>query len=443
MRVLRPLWPLFLLGLATAGCGTTGAASPADPSPSPSATPPSEWPMYGHDSARTSRNPSEAGLTVARVGALAPQWQAQVGIGPLPPSCTPAVAGGRVFVGSSRTDGDNFFAFDARTGQRLWSASLGQPQAGTVGIGASPGVGNGIVVAGGADAAYYGLDAATGAIRWRHALDSGPNDFAWASPLISGNRVWIGVSSEGEPPGQGEVRLLDLGTGALVARLAIVPDGERGGDIWNSPALSPDGTKLVLATGNDFGRFDGALTRAIVALDPASLNVIDSRQEGTPENDLDFGTSPVVFGDAQGRTLVASNNKNGTIYAYDLLRLSAGAIWQRQEGISVGLMPAFDAASRTLWFGGDNGRLFAVDAATGVDRFPGSTVGFMNGNLALAGELVLANSTGRAMVLEASTGRLLRALVPDNAGRNFSGIAVAGGSLYWLSGEYLNAWGLP
>lgn len=399
--------------------------------------------MYGHDAARTSHNPSEAGLTVARVGALAPHWQAQLGMGALPPSCTPAVAGGSVFACSSRAEGDNFFAFDARTGQRLWSATLGQPLPGTVGIGASPAVGNGIVVAGGADGAYYGLDAATGALLWRHALASGPADFAWASPLIAGNRVWIGVSSEGEPPGQGEVRLLDLATGALAARRVIVPDGERGGDVWNSPALSPDGTRLVLATGNDFGRFDGALTRAIVSLDPATLDVIDSRQEATPDNDLDFGTSPVVFGDGQGRTLVASNNKNGTIYAYDLQRLSGGAIWHRQEGISVGLMPAFDAVTRTFWFGGDNGRLFAVDPATGADRFPASTVGFMNGNIALAGELVVANSTGRAMVLEAATGRLLRALEPANTGRSFSGIAVAGGSLYWLSGEYLNAWGLP
>lgn len=441
MGIHRLLWPLFLV--ASIGCGTTGATTAVDPIPSPSATALSEWPMYGHDVGRTGRNPNESRFTAARVGALAPQWQASVGTGALPPSCTPAVAGGRVFACSSRADGDNFFAFDARTGQRLWSANLGQPQPGTVGIGSSPGVGNGIVVAGGADAAYYGLDAATGAILWRHALDSGANDFAWASPLIAGNRVWIGVSSEGEPPGRGEVRLLDLATGALVASRPMVPAGERGGDVWNSPALSPDGARLVVTTGNDFGRFDGPLTRSVVSLDPATLEVIDSRQEGAPENDLDFGTSPVVFGDPQGRTLVVANNKNGVVYAYDLLRLGAGPIWQRQEGISVGLMPAFDAASKTLWFGGDNGRLFAVDAATGLDRIPASTVGFMNGNVALAGELVLANSTGRAMVLEAATGRLLRTLEPASAGRNFSGIAVAGGSVYWLSGEYLNAWGLP
>jgi outer membrane protein assembly factor BamB len=399
--------------------------------------------MYGHDVGRTGRNPNEPGLTVARVGALAPRWQAALGMGPSPPSCTPAVAAGRVFACSSRADGDNFFAFDARTGRMLWSANLGRPSEGTVGIGASPAVGNGIVVAGGADAAYYGLDAATGALLWRHALDSGTNPFAWASPLISTNRVWIGVSSEGEPPGQGEVRLLDLSTGTLLARRTMVPDGERGGDIWNSPALSSDGARLVVTTGNDFGRFDGPLTRGVVSLDPGTLEVIDSRQEGTPENDLDFGTSPVVFGDAQGRTLVAANNKNGVTYAYDLLRLDAGPIWQRQEGLSVGLMPAFDAASKTLWFGGDNGRLFAVDAATGQDRIPASTVGFMNGNVALAGELVLANATGRAMVLEAATGRLLRVLEPAGVGRNYSGIAIAGGSIYWLSGEYLNAWGLP
>jgi len=173
MGSLRSLGSLLLVGLAAAACGSSGT-SPAEPSPSAPPTPASEWPMYGHDAARTSYNASEAGLTVARVGALAPRWQAQIGTGPLPPSCAPAVAGGRVFVCSSRTDGDNFFAFDARTGQKLWSSYLGQPQGGTVGIGASPAVGNGIVVAGGADGAYYGLDAATGAIRWRHELASGP-----------------------------------------------------------------------------------------------------------------------------------------------------------------------------------------------------------------------------------------------------------------------------
>jgi outer membrane protein assembly factor BamB len=360
-------------------------------------------------------------------------------MGSRPPSCTPAVAGGRVFACSSGTDGDNFFAFDAKTGALLWSADVGRPGASTVGIGASPAVADGIVVAGGADGAYYGLDAATGALRWRHALDAGRHDFAWASPLAAGGRVWIGVSSEGEPPGRGEVRLLDLQSGTLLARETIVPDGQLGGDIWNSPALSPDSTALLVTTGNDFGGFDGPLTRAVLELDPQTLAVIASRQEAVAGLDLDFGTTPVVFGVA-GRTFVAAINKNGVLYAYDLAHLAAGAVWQRKEGIAVGLPPAFDARSGTLWFAGDNGQLFAVDAQTGANRFAPAAVGFMNGNLALAGDLVLASSGGRVVVLEAATGTILRVLAPEGAGPSYSGVAVAGGSVYWLSGEYLNAW---
>jgi outer membrane protein assembly factor BamB len=218
-----------------------------------------------------------------------------------------------------------------------------------------------------------------------------------------------------------------------------VPDGQRGGDIWNSPALSPDSKALLVATGNDFGGFDGPLTRAVVELDPRTLAVIASRQEAVAGLDLDFGTTPVVF-DAGGRTLVAAINKNGVLYAYDLARLAAGAIWQRKEGIAVGLPPAFDARSGTLWFAGDNGQLFAVDAQTGANRFAPAAVGFMTGNLALAGDLVFAPSGGRVVVLEAATGRSLRLLTPAGAGPTYSGVAVAGGSVYWLSGEFLNVW---
>jgi outer membrane protein assembly factor BamB len=430
--------PLLLCVLAGVGAACNTASTPEDASPSPSPVGVSEWPMYGHDASRSSRNPVET-FKVAAVGGLVPRWQAQLGMGALPPSCTPAVAGGRVFACSSRTDGDNFFALDAKTGAVLWTADVGRPGASMVGIGASPAVADGVVVAGGADGAYYGLDAATGALRWRYELDAGPHDFAWASPLVAGGRVWIGVSSEGEPPGRGEVRLLDLQSGALIASLAIVPDGERGGDIWNSPALSSDSKALVVATGNDFGGFDGPLTRAIVQLDPQTLAVIASRQEAVAGLDLDFGTTPVVYS-VGARTFAAAINKNGVLYAYDLARLAAGAVWQRNEGIEVGLPPAFDAASGTLWFGGDNGQLFAVDAQTGVNRFPPAAVGFMNGNVALAGDLVLAPSGGRVVILEAATGRIVRQLEPAGVGRTFSGVVVAAGFVYWLSGEYLNAW---
>lgn len=431
-----------MAALAALGCRNDASAPPPDAGGTPVASGPNEWPMYGHDLARTGHNPGETALSASAVPGLVARWQAFVDIGPLPPSCSPAVAGGRVFACSSRTEGDNFFAFDAATGRPLWTADLGLPRSGTVGIGASPAVSGGVVVAGGADGAYYALDASTGSILWRHDLEE-RKGFAWASPLIASSLVYVGVASEGEPPGSGEVRALDLETGALVASQHLVPQGVLGADIWNSPALSPDGQSLVVATGNDFGGYDGPYTRALVAMDPITLAIRDVRQEAAPGLDLDFGTTPVLFTDRPGRTLVAAQNKNGVLYTYDLGRLSAGAIWQRQNGLAVGLMPAFDSTLGTLFFAGDNGQLFGVDPATGVDRWPSVAVGFMNGNLALANGLLFASSGGRVFVLDATSGRVRRSLDSDNPGRSFSGVVVAGGAIYGMSGGYLNGWGLP
>jgi hypothetical protein len=55
----------------------------------------------------------------------------------------------------------------------------------------------------------------------------------------------------------------------------------------------------------------------------------------------------------------------------------------------------------------------------------------------------VAAASGKVFVLEAATGRILRQLTPANPGRSFSGIAVAGDAIYWLSGGTLNAWGVP
>lgn len=441
---------LALLVLSALGCGSASTSPTPATSPSPpDSSVPNEWPMYGQNAARTGLNPGETAISAATVARLVPRWQAFVGQGRLPPSGSPAVAGGRVFVGSSVGEGDNFFAFDAASGRTLWTADVGHwpiPDD-TVGIGAGPAVAGTVVVAGGGDAAYYGLDAATGALLWRHDLDAGPGGFAWASPLVANGRAYVGVASEGgNPPVAGEVRALDLSTGALLARQRLVPEGEHGASVWNSPALSPDGRTLVVTTGEDVHGYDGPYNRAVVALDPLTLEIRQANKQATPGLDLDFGTSPVIFRDGGGRTLVGANQKNGVIFAYLLADLAAGPLWQRALGISVGMMPAYDpgqGGGGTLFVAGDNGQLFALDPATGADRYPPLALGFMHANMAIANGLVFVSTGGRALILEGATGRLLRTLDPANAGASFSGVVVAGGFVYWLSGPYLNAWGLP
>jgi outer membrane protein assembly factor BamB len=407
-----------------------------------------DWPMYGHNPSRTSYNAAETTISAQNVGRLVQLWTATLGMGAHPASSGPVVSGGRVYVGSSVPTGPNFMSVEAATGRILWSADLGHDFSGpdSVGLGATAAVAGSVVVIGGGDSAYYGLDAASGRILWRHALDVGPSGFAWASPLVQGGRAYIGVASEFDnPPVGGEVRALDLATGALLARRAFVPDNQRGADIWNSVAASPDGRTLFVATGEDAGRYDGPYNRAMVSLDPASLQIFQANKQGTAGLDQDFGTTPVVFRDRQGRVLVGANNKNGVFYAYAADALTAGPIWTRGIGISPGMMPAYDpdrGAGGTLFIVGDNGIVYGVDPADGRDRWPPLAVGFTHGNLALANGLLFANTGGRVYVVETASGRLLRILDPPAAGAAYSGIVVAGGRVLWMAGPLLNAWGL-
>jgi outer membrane protein assembly factor BamB len=111
----------------------------------------------------------------------------------------------------------------------------------------------------------------------------------------------------------------------------------------------------------------------------------------------------------------------------------------------VGTLPAYDpdlGQGGTLFVVGDNGLLFGVDPGTGGDRWPPLAVGFANGNLAIANGLVFMGAGGGVAVVDGSTGALLRVLTPADPGPTYSGVAVAGGLVYWMSGPYLDAWGV-
>jgi outer membrane protein assembly factor BamB len=421
-------------------------ADPTTPTdaPTPSAR---DWPTYGQNASRTGYNAGETAFDRDTVERIAPLWSATLGLGPLPSSSTPSVAGGRVFVGTSATTGPNFFALDLATGRTVWAADLGHlfPGPGSVGLGATPAVAGAVVLAGGGDSAYHALEVATGRRLWRHDLDAGPSGFAWASPLVLGARAYIGVSSEFDNPAVGgEVRALDLATGALLARCAFVPPTERGADVWNSVAATADGQTLFVGTGEDYGRYDGPYNRALVSLEPATLRILHADKQGESGLDQDFGTTPVVFTDRLGRTLVGASNKNGVFYAYQADAITSGPIWSRAVGINPGMMAAYDPGrgpGGTLLVTGDEGMLYGVDPADGQDRWPPLFLGTSHGNLALTNGLVFANVAGRVAVLESATGRVLRVLDPGVAGGAFSGVVVAQGKVLWMAGPTLQAWG--
>ncbi len=233
--------------------------------------------------------------------------------------------------------------------------------------------------------------------------------------------------------------------GQLLARQYFVPEDKLGADLWQSPALSPDGSTLVVATGNDFNGYNGPYTRAVISLDPMTLDIKQAGQEGDAERDFDFGTTPIIFHDSTGRPLVGSANKNGTFYTYALDNINSGPIWSRPVGIRIGMMPAYDpnfGPGGTLFILGASDRLYAVNPATGNNRWPDVEANGRS-NMAVANGLIFLNDNGVLRILAETNGQLLRVIIPDHQGTSNSGVAVANGFVYWLSGSYLNAWSLP
>src|SRR5262249_8044859 len=150
----------------------------------------------------------------------------------------------------------------------------------------------------------------------------------------------------------------------------FVSDTQAGGGIWNSPAVTADGSTLLVVSGEDFdGCTPCALTRSMISLDPSTLALRQDNHQGPPGDDRDFGSTPVIFHDAQGRNLVGANHKNGDFYTYVITDIDAGPLWSFSPGIAVGMMPAYDptfGAGGTLFVYGNANRLFAVDPANGA-----------------------------------------------------------------------------
>ncbi|MDQ3929150.1 MAG: PQQ-binding-like beta-propeller repeat protein [Chloroflexota bacterium] len=418
---------------------------------------PGDWPMLGHDVSRTSFNPDEHALSAANIDRLVPRWRALINPGGIPAGSAPSVSNGYVYIGGSAVEGPNFFAFDASSGATLWQTSLGYAPSDCadegieVGIGSTAAISGSVVVVGGGDAAYYGLDADTGAMLWRDPLDVGPSGFAWASPLVAHNRAYYGASSYCDNPSvRGEVRSVDLGSGKPIASRFIVPKGKAGGGVWHAPTLSPNGRTLVVATGEDFEGYDGPLNRALVSLDALRLDVLQSNQQGALNSDQDWGSTPVILSDSQGRTLVAATHKDGSIRAFALDSISEGPIWTRRVNAAIAMTPGYDPTfgpGGTLFFIGykEHGNwLYAVDPATGVDRWtPAPLPNYTLGNMAIANGLVFLNLNGTLHIYDEHTGKLLRSMEPPDAGPSWTGPVVSHGFVYWTSGAYLNAWSLP
>jgi len=380
-------------------------------------------------------------------GWLAPAWTRRLG-GPV--ASSPTVYGRTVYVGDwSGTE----WSIDAETGQEIAARYLGltdAPQCNppALGVTSAGAADRGVLFVAGGDDSFYALDLADLSIRWRRSL--GDNSatggyYGWCSPAVVGDRVLQGIASNCDNPFvPGGLVALDARTGDLLASVSFVPRGQVGNGIWTSPAVDVEAGKVFVTTGSGLAYGTG-LGYSIVRLDLASLSVEDWWKVGLsgPFWDADWGSSPTLFLDPQGRKLVGAGHKDGHYYGFDRGRLGDGPVWSTavategevpQGGDGTISTAAFDGAR--LYVGGGIppegsgdvlGSVSALDPATGAilwrAGFPGpvlAPVSVVNGvAFAAGGNLVAA--------IDGMTGRFLWSFQTPSP--CYGGIAIAGKSI--------------
>jgi polyvinyl alcohol dehydrogenase (cytochrome) len=266
---------------------------------------------------------------------------------------TPAVAGGRIFIGAA--DG-SVYALDADTGCVYWTFSA------AAGVRVSPSVGGGRVYFGDLRGNVYALEASTGALIWKTRADEHPLAVITGSPKLEGGRLYVPVSGRDESIAatnpayecctfRGSLAALDAKTGKRIWQTYTIRElpkpagqnkagakrfGPSGVALWSSPTLDLQRKAIYVGTGVNYSNPPTDTSDAILAFDMDTGRLLWSRQftEGDSYNfacvgqdrtncprdpfiDADFGNSGILRSLPGGRRVLVASDKAGVVYAVD------------------------------------------------------------------------------------------------------------------------------
>jgi polyvinyl alcohol dehydrogenase (cytochrome) len=221
------------------------------------------WRMWGGNLHNTHSSRFERLLSPRNVGQMSVKWMFQTG-GDI--SATPTVEDGALYLPDWA---GNIFKIDTQSGQAIWKHQLTEYTGITGSLSRnSPAIAGGMVILGDQAAGIIlALDKFSGSLIWKTVVDPHPAARITSSPVVYGERVYVGVSSREESlalqPGykftfRGSVKALDLNTGAVVWTAYTVPDGYAGGAVWGTFAVDTSRRALYATTGNNYAIPDSA-----------------------------------------------------------------------------------------------------------------------------------------------------------------------------------------
>jgi len=234
-----------------------------------------QWRVSGHDFANSRSQPDEVRITPANAHSLTVKWVFPTGADV---SATPTVSGDAVFFPDWA---GNLFAVNKHTGQLIWSHKISDYDGSTGALSrTSPAIHGNDIIVGDIEVRFalhdganiIAADRRTGALRWITHVDSHPTAQITGSPVVFGDVVYVGVTSQEETFAlapffglpyacctfRGSVVALDANSGKLLWKTYTVPDnggqpgGYSGGPVWQPPAIDPIRHQLYVGTGNNY-----------------------------------------------------------------------------------------------------------------------------------------------------------------------------------------------
>ena len=428
------------------------------------------WTSFGQDRQNTRHQGDETKISVATVGSLAKKWEFTTG-GDV--SATPAVDATAVYFPDWA---GNLYKVNRATGTQIWKASI-PAITGLPGdkARATPAVTDRLVIVGtqgpfGLGGKMLAFDKLTGALVWSTQVEAHPAAVITQSATVFAGNVYIGVSSLEEAlaafiPGypccsfKGSMTALDEKTGYLKWKTYIVPDGYSGGAVWGSgAAVDPRLKQIYIATGNNYSVPQSVLDCVALAGDDsvAQSQCLPANNHFDSIMALDMATGAVRWSkraipyDAWNVDCIPFFGDGSNCPS------PAGPDYDFGQGPSL-----FNAISRgggvrrTVGAGQKSGQYWALDPATGTERWvtntgPGGTAGGLQWGSAVDGRRIYtanANSNakpwtlpsgqitdqGMWSALNATTGAIIWQTVPPHGGGASGPASSANGVMFGCS----------
>ncbi len=464
--------------------------------PNDSKKPQPEWNGWSPD-VTNSRYQSEkgAGLTADQVPHLKLKWAFGYPTG-VSAFGQPAVASGRVFVGS---DIGYVYSLDAKTGCIYWSYQAKGNVRGGPSVGPVKGHGDTkyAVFFGDAHANVYAVDAQTGQELWTKKVDDHFVARITASPKLYEGNLYVPVSSSEEfaaanldypcCTSRGSVVKLNASTGEQAWKTYVIPETPKptrknskgvqqyapaGASVWNSPTIDEKRHAVYFGTGDSETEPAGKMSDSVMAVDMKSGKVLwyyqaqagdaflggctgPEKTDNCPsENgpDLDIGNSPVLHSLPGGKSIVVAGTKDGKLFALDPDKKGA-VVWQTKLVDNPPGTPLF-RLSGTVWggafdekaayYGQTGGGITAIQLTTGEKLWhkplaePGQHVNNGAAATAMQGVVFIGGTDGKLHALASADGSEIWSYATDRPFDTVNKVEAKGGSIASIGPTIVN-----